>query len=128
MAEGTVEINYISAGLFVLQLQTAAGMTDNRVSAPAFKSPCRLLNAEIVMTGAGAATDTAKVQRESGGSRTDVSDAVDVAAFADKQVGPFGTIDDAEVDFGNGDAVEVLTVSDALVRVTMLFAQKQVTP
>lgn len=129
MAEGTVNIQYSSAGEFVVQLETAAGMTANRISAADFKSPCRLLHAEAIMTGAGAASDTVKIQRRTGAStRTDVSDAVDVSAKADKAVFAFGTIDDAEVDFGNGDAVELLTASDALCRVTFWFAERQATP
>jgi hypothetical protein len=125
MAEGTIPVQYQSAGIFIVQLQTAAGMTGDRVSAAPFKHNCRLLFAEARMVGAGASGDTVKIQRlVPPSTRTDVSPAADVSAIADNGPVPFATLDDAQMDFDAGDSVEVLTASDALARVTLWFAER----
>lgn len=124
MTEGTVNIQYGSAGLFVMQLESAAGMTSNRVDSAALKQPARLLMSRALMTGAGAAGDTVKIQRNT----TDISDAVDISAKVDKAPFDFGTLDDAQMDFGNGDTLGMVTASDGLCRVTCWFMERQATP
>jgi hypothetical protein len=119
-----VTIEYLSGGLFVVQIQAEVPEDAALQVSPAFLKPARLLNAWGVMTGAGAGSDTVQLKRNT----TALSDAVDVSAKGDKAYFNFGTLDDAQMDFGNGDTLLLDTVSDANAIITALFAERQATP
>lgn len=128
MTEGTNTRDYISQDMFLIELESAAGMTGNVIDTRIYGFPFRVVNAGAIMTGAGAASDTLKLQKKVGATVTDISDAVDVSAKADKAPYGFGTLDDAQMDIPNGGQLRVLTVSDALSRVWVLCMKMQATP
>lgn len=70
----------------------------------------RVVNAWVVMTGAGGAGDTVKLTD----GTNDITNTMSVAAAADKDVLSFSTLDDAYHTIGKGDKLQVVTASDAL--------------
>jgi hypothetical protein len=119
-----VNIQYLSGGLFVVQIQADVPEAAAAMVTEAFKKPARLLDAWGVMTGAGAGGDTVQLKRNT----TAISNAVDVSSKSDKDFFNFGTLDDAQMDFNNGDVLLLDTASDANALVTALFAELQATP
>lgn len=128
MTEGTNTRDYVSQDIFVVELETAAGMTSNVIDSRIYNFPFRVISAVCVKTGAGAAGDTIKLQKKVGATVTDISDAVDTSAKADKTIYAFGTFDDAQMDINNGGQLRLLTVSDDLSRVTVTCMKMQATP
>jgi len=129
MAEGTVLTKYSTGDSeFLIGVQTAAGMTSNLKDCPALNFPWQLIDAWVIMSGAGAAADTVKIQKVRAASATDVTAALDVSAFADNQMGRFVSIDDAQHEFQEGDNVRILTASDALCRVWIRGIKNVATP
>ena len=119
----TVSIEYISGGLFVVQVEcvnpeVAAGQ---KVT---LKGPARLLHAWGIMTGAGDSSDTVQIKKNT----TAITDAVDLSAKSDGAFFNFGTFDDAAMDFDDGDYVHIDSADDAICTITMLFAERQATP
>lgn len=129
MSEGTILTKYsTSDSHFLMGLRTAAGMTSDLKDFPALYFPYRVIRAWGIMIGAGAAGDTVKVQKVSGGSATDITDAVDVSAKVDKAFFNFGTIDDAQFETTEGDNIRVLTASDALCEIWVECIKLVTTP
>lgn len=120
-----VTIKRVAAGLFAVQIETVAGTATYDFED--FKTPCRLLWAQgLKVGGAGGASDTITLQRNDG-TAVAISDAADFNV-ADNTIVNFATLDDAEMDFDNGDILRVVTASGAVGRVTALFAEFQATP
>lgn len=139
MTEATLQVKYASQDLFVMVVDTAASMTNNLCdfspSGTSFSNggaasgfPFTVIGAKFSMTGAGGAGDTVKLQKVSGGSATDITDAVDVSAKANKAISDFGTFDTAQADINNGDNLRIVTASDALCRVVITCVKRQPTP
>jgi hypothetical protein len=128
MTEGTKDQEFARSETFISQYTTQASMTSNLIDETVKNFPRRLARADAIMTGAGGAGDTVKLQRVSGGSAVDITDAVDVSGKADKTFFNFGTFDDAQLDFGNGDNLRIVTASDALCRITLTWLILQATP
>ena len=115
----SVAIQYISGGLWIAQVENLATEVAADLTIT-HKKPSRLLDAWGLMVGAGDSSDTVTIKKNS----TAVSDAVDCSAKADKATFLFGTLDDAQMDFEDGDTTVVDLADDALVRITMLFAER----
>lgn len=120
-----VQFDRVAAGLFVVQLETVAGTATYNFDN--FRNPCRLLWAQGLATAAGGAADTIKLQKVTGGSASDISNAADFNV-SDAVVVNFTTLDDSKLDFDHGDNLRVVTASGAVGRVTAIFAEFQATP
>ncbi len=99
----------LGAPSFVLSTATVAGTAAYTLVASA-PYAFRVVDAWVVMTGAGASSDTFTVQKGS----DDITDAVDVSSAGDTDVVRFGEIDDAYHELQKGDALKVATASGAV--------------
>ena len=69
------------------------------------------------MTGAGAASDTAVLQRVRTGTTTAITNTADVSVMSDTDQWDFGQINDAANSVASGDTLRLTTASGALTNV-----------
>lgn len=105
---------------FVLSATMTASDTAKTIGPEQAEFPFRVILAWGIMTGAGAAADTAVIQRVSGGTTSSISNTADVSAFSNTDQFDFSQIDDATYKLSKGDKLQVTTVSGALVEVYVL--------
>ena len=106
-----------SAGIpFVIEVQTEASKTTYRVWDKSCPKACRILDVWGIMTGAGAALDTIKVTD----GTSDITNTVDLSAQSDTARFGVGTVDDGYADIAEGGSLQVVTASDALVRLYIM--------
>lgn len=110
---GTILGGFV-ASFFV---QTVAGTATKSLFGASGIAPWkgRVVRVSAVMTGIGAAGDT--LQLKNATAVTDITDAADVSAQADKALYEGFLLDDAQWGFAAGDNLTVVQASDALAMV-----------
>lgn len=124
MAEGVVGIQYMTWGQFIVEIETASGMTGDQVTTLPYKFPCRVIDFWVIQIGAGGAGDTAtlKAVATDGSTERTISDALDCNK-SDKVITRMGTLDDATADLEPGECLRIETASNAVVRAYVVLAR-----
>jgi hypothetical protein len=100
---------------FVAFCQTVTGTTAYTLISAAEKK-FRVINAWLIMTAAGGASDTVVLSNGS----TAITDTADVSLLADKDLMDFTSFNDASYAVAAGGSLKVTTASDALCQVYAL--------